>query len=96
MLKAKGLKARLTVAEADKRNLRDKIVHMKGVERSQHAAYVELSDKYASGASRVAQLPVENERLRGEKDTAPIRLDTEVERLWALAKTRIAEFQSQS
>ena len=88
------MEAKLPRVEADNKTLRDKIVSMKGVEQSQHADYVELSDKYAQSVSTVAQLTTKNERLRNERDTAhaaQAKVDTEVERLWALVNARTAE-----
>ena len=92
VMKPKGMEAKLTRVEAD-----NKIVQMKGVEQSQVADYVELSDKYTHSASRVAQLTAENERLRRERDTArAAKADTEVERLWALVDACTAGSESQS
>ena len=44
------MEAKLTRVEANK-TLRDKIVHMRGVEEREHTAYMELSDKYALSVS---------------------------------------------
>ena len=96
---AQGHGGKVDSVEADYKTLRDMIVQMKTVEQSQYADYVELSDKYAQSASRVAPLTAENERRRSERDTAhavEAKADTEVERLWALVNARIAESQSQS
>ena len=98
-MKHKGMEAKLTRVEADNKTLREKIVQMKGVEQSQHADYVKVSDKCAQSTSSVVKLMAENERLRSERNMARAtnaKADTEVERLWALVNARTAEYQSQS
>ena len=79
----------MTRLKAEDRTLRDKIVHLRGVEELEHAGCMELPDKYAQNASQVAQLTAENEHLRSERDN--VRARQEVERLWSLVNAHTAE-----